>query len=187
MADIRDIRTYRRRTAAKAARPPLALLSAALVAGLAGGTFFSLDAERRIDLLDGSADVAAGIVAVAAQVIEPAHPRFGLCAKGRRADCVIDGDTFVMAGDTIRIADIDAPETHPPRCEAEARLGEAATLRLHALLNEGPVDLEPVDRDRDRYGRALRIVRRDGMSIGERLVAEGLARPWIGRRMPWCA
>ena len=41
-------------------------------------------------------------------------------------------------------------------------------------------------RDQDRYGRKLRIVTRGGESLGEMLVAEGLAREWTGRREPWC-
>ena len=30
------------------------------------------------------------------------------------------------------------------------------------------------------------IVTRDGHSIGDQMVAEGLARTWSGRREPWC-
>lgn len=99
---------------------------------------------------------------------------------------MVDGDTFWIDGRKVRVADIDAPETHPPRCDEEARLGEAATRRLRALLNAGPVTLVSVDRDTDRYGRLLRVVERDGRSLGQVLVAEGLARPWEGRRRPWC-
>ncbi len=113
--------------------------------------------------------------------------RFGMCHSGGGSNCVVDGDTFWMAGEKIRIADIDAPETHPPRCADEAALGARATARLHALLNAGPVALEIDGRDTDRYGRKLRIVTRGGTSLGDMLVAEGLARPWTGRRMPWCA
>ena len=38
----------------------------------------------------------------------------------------------------------------------------------------------------DRYGRQLRVVTRGGRSLGDVLVAEGLARPWEGSRRPWC-
>lgn len=116
----------------------------------------------------------------------PVVARFGLCHSGGGTNCVVDGDTFWIGGAKVRVADIDAPETHPPRCAAEADLGERATLRLQALLNAGPVTLAPADRDTDRYGRLLRIVERDGRSLGEQLVAEGLARRWTGRRLPWC-
>lgn len=112
---------------------------------------------------------------------------FGFCHSGGGTNCVVDGDTFWMAGQKIRIADIDTPETHPPRCAEEARLGAAATERLRQLLNGGPITLAAVDRDTDRYGRKLRIVLRDGHSIGDTLVSEGLARPYAGGRRPWCA
>lgn len=116
----------------------------------------------------------------------PVARRFGFCHSGGGTNCVVDGDTFWIDGERVRIADIDAPETHPPRCPEEARLGDAATQRLQALLNQGPVTLESADRDTDRYGRKLRIVTRDGRSLGDQLVAEGLARQWAGRRRPWC-
>ena len=111
---------------------------------------------------------------------------FGFCHSGGGTDCVVDGDTFWMDGEKIRVADIDAPETHPSRCPEEARLGNAATDRLQALLNAGPVTLAAADRDTDRYGRKLRVVMRGGKSIGAVLVDEGLARPWTGHREPWC-
>jgi len=112
--------------------------------------------------------------------------RFGLCKWGGGTNCVVDGDTFWIDGEKVRVADIDAPETHPSHCAGEARLGDAATLRLQALLNAGPVTLASIDRDTDRYGRKLRIVERDGRSLGAALVAEGLARRWEGHRRPWC-
>jgi endonuclease YncB( thermonuclease family) len=111
---------------------------------------------------------------------------FGLCHTGGGTNCVVDGDTIWMDEVKIRIADIDAPETHPSRCAEEARLGDAATLRLQALLNAGPVRLAAADRDVDRYGRKLRIVMRGNVSLGDVLVREGLARRWTGRREPWC-
>ena len=116
----------------------------------------------------------------------PEQRRFGLCHGGGGGNCVVDGDTFWMNGAKVRIADIDTPETHPPHCAEEARLGEAATDRLRTLLNAGPVTLVSVGRDVDRYGRRLRIIERDGRSLGAVLVAEGLARRWEGRRRPWC-
>jgi endonuclease YncB( thermonuclease family) len=111
---------------------------------------------------------------------------FGLCYSGPGFNCVVDGDTFWANGRKIRVADIDAPETHPSRCPREADLGEKATLRLQELLNQGPVTLETVPPGTDRYGRALRRVTRNGQSLGSVLVSEGLARDWDGYRRPWC-
>ena len=111
---------------------------------------------------------------------------FSLCFIGGGWNCVVDGDTFWNEGVKIRVADIDAPETHPPRCSYEADLGNRATLRFQELLNQGSFTLQSIERDEDRYGRKLRVVVRDGESLGMRLVNEGLARPWTGSRQPWC-
>ena len=109
---------------------------------------------------------------------------FAMCGQPPHRDCVIDGDTFYLGRQSIRIEDIDAPETHPPRCIREADLGSRATARLRSLLNQGPFELQG---DRvDRYDRQLRTITRNGRSLGGVLVSEGLARKWTGRREPWC-
>lgn len=112
---------------------------------------------------------------------------FTLCSDGPRIDCVVDGDTFWLHGEKIRIADINAPETHGAGCQAELALGNRATWRLLALLNAGPFTLEIHGRATDRYGRDLRVVKRNGHSLGGQLVSEGLAEPWRGHRSNWCA
>ena len=99
---------------------------------------------------------------------------------------VIDGDTFRYGGQTIRIADIDTPEVDG-RCAYESDLAARATERMEMLLHEGYFVLEPIARDEDQYGRKLRIVTRGGRSLGDQMVAEGLARTWTGRREPWCS
>jgi endonuclease YncB( thermonuclease family) len=109
-----------------------------------------------------------------------------LCGSGPRQTCVVDGDTFWLNGEKVRIADINAPETEQAACPAERAAGEAAKRRLLVLLNAGPFSLETGERDRDRYGRALRIVTRGGRSLGAQLVSEGHAEPWRGRRSDWC-
>lgn len=111
---------------------------------------------------------------------------FAICGSDRRVNCVVDGDTFWYAGTKIRVADIDTPELSPPRCEAERVKGEAAKARLRALLDAGPFSLVLGPRDEDRYGRKLRRVTRGGVSLGDVLVREGLARPWDGARHGWC-
>ena len=112
---------------------------------------------------------------------------FSICTQSPHDNCVVDGDTFYFQHQSIRIEDIDTPETHEPKCIQEASLGAQATRRLLNLLNEGPFELvQAADRDEDKYGRKLRTVMRDGRSLGQILVAEGLARTWTGRRLPWC-
>lgn len=152
----------------RSALPNLWVLLLAAVVGAAGYYGFSHDGVARPRL-------------------DAKSQRFGTCGYLSRDNCVIDGDTFYLAGDKIRVADIDAPETGGAQCASEAALGARATSRLRELLNQGPFELRGYQsRDQDQYGRKLRIVMRDGRSLGDMLVAEGLARRWTGRRMPWC-
>ncbi|MDE3830282.1 thermonuclease family protein [Sinorhizobium meliloti] len=109
-----------------------------------------------------------------------------LCGSGKRINCVVDGDTFWLRGEKVRIADVDTPEISQPSCESELQRGVAARDRLLVLLNEGPFALVVSGRLVDRNGRKLRIVVRNGRSLGDQLVAEGLARTWDGKRRTWC-
>lgn len=137
-------------------------------------------------LTNASPDALPFVGAAPSAAGDTLSARFGLCHTGGGRDCVVDGDTFWFAGEKYRIADIDTPETHPARCAEEAALGNAATERLRVWLNAGTFSLESADRDTDQYGRKLRIVTRGGASVGDALVAEGLARRWEGYRRPWC-
>jgi micrococcal nuclease len=124
--------------------------------------------------------------AVVASAPEAALVRdFGRCGF-TRFTCVVDGDTFWLDGTKYRIADINTPEVSSPQCAREADLGRRATERLAALLSAGPFTLSSTDRDEDQYGRKLRIVSRNGQSLGQALVAEGLAHEWQGYREGWC-
>ena len=135
-----------------------------------------------------------------ADLIHPAQPQihltatpadkesghFALC-HGPRITCVVDGDTIWYRHEKIRVTDINAPEISEPACDYELDLGEKAADRLVVLLNEGPFSLIPLpDRDTDVYGRKLRQISRGGKSLGEVLVAEGLAERWVGFRRNWC-
>jgi endonuclease YncB( thermonuclease family) len=124
---------------------------------------------------------------------------FSACKWGGGSNCVVDGDTFWIGGEKVRIAGIDAPETHPSRCAYEARLGDEATDKLRALLNSGAVTMTSIEhftqsgtlsegraRDRDKYGRLLRNVQVDGADVGETMVSAGVAREYGHGRRPWC-
>ncbi|WP_345167334.1 hypothetical protein [Sphingomonas daechungensis] len=60
---------------------------------------------------------------------------FRLCHIGGGTNCVVDGDTIWLEGQNIRIADIDAPETHEFDCQEEKALGDRATLRLQEVVS----------------------------------------------------
>jgi micrococcal nuclease len=119
--------------------------------------------------------------------------KFGRCGRTPGNACVVDGDTFRLGKRRIRIIGIDAPETHPPGCAEEARLGEAATVQLQELLNEGPFEMTGrIDDMKDRYGRHLRVITRmrpDGseQSIAEDMQEAGLAKAYLGGfKSAWC-
>ncbi len=157
----------------------LLLRSFAIVAVIAVGALgaFHLKEMGRLD------SMLASFTGPAADTLSAS---FSICGAGARTNCVVDGDTFWHQGEKIRIADIDTPELSPPRCAREKQLGQAAKRRLHALLNAGRFSLNAGWRDEDRYGRKLRTVTRQGRSIGDILVSEGLARRLDGSRHPWC-
>lgn len=100
---------------------------------------------------------------------------------------VIDGDTIRAADVTYRVVNIDTPEVGGnARCDAERQAGRAATARTRALIQSARrVETRETGRT-DRYGRTIAFVLVDGHDLGETLIAEGLARPWRGRREPWC-
>ena len=102
---------------------------------------------------------------------------------------VIDGDTIEdMTSDiTYRLVNIDTPETGSrARCPAERELRVRASREGRSLMRSaGDIELRPTGRV-DRYGRTIALVLIDGRDLGETLIAEGLARPWRGRREPWC-
>lgn len=131
--------------------------------------------------------LSGGPAATTAAVgIDANRASFGICFGPDRYSCVVDGDTIWFEGRKIRIADINTPEISSPGCASEERLGQRAKMRLQALLNQGSFSLEYIDRDQDKYGRDLRIITRDGQSLGDILVAEGLAERWQGYRRNWC-
>jgi micrococcal nuclease len=114
--------------------------------------------------------------------------RFALCSRAIRTNCVVDGDTIHYQGVIIRIEDIDAPETHGPKCESERARGMRATYRMLELVNAGPFEIvQKGRRDTDKYGRKLRTLERNGRSLGDILIVEGLARRWDGARHGWCS
>lgn len=92
----------------------------------------------------------------------------------------IDGDTVTIRGETIRIANIDAPEIGQAKCDAEHRLAMVAKRRLQDLLSSGRIEVHvggpESGRKVDRYNRTLATITVDGQDVGDILVAEGLAR-----------
>ncbi len=94
-----------------------------------------------------------------------------------------DGDTFRA---TFRIANIDAPEIEG-KCDAERKLAIQARDFTRTWLAKGKTVIrQDPNRGVDQFGRILVLVERDGDDLGLALIARGLARPWDGKRHPWC-
>lgn len=118
---------------------------------------------------------------------ERVSTQFTLCRGRGGPACVVDGDTFRLGDRSIRITGIDAPELASPRCAKEAALARRSTDRLLALLNGGTFDMVAHRLQRqDRHGRDLMILERNGESIGDQLMSEGLAHRYIGSKRSWC-
>ena len=66
----------------------------------------------------------------------------------------------------------------------EADLAILATHKLRDLLSDIEWRLARIGID--PYGRTLATFHTVTSTIGDELIAAGLARKWRGRRMPWC-
>lgn len=98
---------------------------------------------------------------------------------------MIDGDTVEIAGEVIRIENIDTPERGGrAECDAERMLAEVASATLEELLGESVPEIERMGRD--RFGRTLARLSVGGQDVGEALIERDQAVPWAGRRHNWC-
>lgn len=86
---------------------------------------------------------------------------------------------------TVRIRGLDTPEVKG-RCARERELArEARRTVVDALREATAIEFRRVGRD--KYFRLLAEVWADGESVGDRLLARGLARPYDGgTKHAWC-
>jgi len=113
----------------------------------------------------------------AAAVFLLAMPLLTSCwPQGEKAWRVIDGDTFDLAGERIRLFGIDAPE-RGQSCGPFA-CGTAATDTLAAILSAQPVRCTRIDTD--RYGRTVSRCRAGRLDVNREMVRGGLV--WAYRR-----
>lgn len=90
-----------------------------------------------------------------------------------------DGDTITVnmngAEETVRFIGVDTPETHHPERPVEC-YGREATIYTKQLIGSQKVRLQadPLDTNRDRYGRLLRYVYLpDNTLVQQKLLTEG--------------
>lgn len=100
----------------------------------------------------------------------------------------IDGDTLRDGDDRYRVENIDAPERGArAECPEERALAEAASVYVSEWIARARrVEAHPTGR-RDRYGRVVARIDLDGVDLGERLIARGLAQRWRGRKADFCS
>lgn len=98
----------------------------------------------------------------------------------------VDGDTIKvdMNGtvETLRFIGVDTPETHDPR-KAVQCFGVAAAAFTKNLIGTNNVRLEsdPLDTNRDRYGRLLRyIYLPDGRLVNAEIIKQGYGFAYTG-------
>jgi|ERR1700730_5539905 endonuclease YncB( thermonuclease family) len=117
---------------------------------------------------------------------------------------VIDGDTIRVfhKSPNVRLVGFNAPETRRAQCEAERELGARATRRVRDLVRDGNLDFEFVacacsfgteGMPSCNYGRRCGTLKANGRDVGEILVAERLAVPFVcgptrcpPTPKPWC-
>lgn len=112
---------------------------------------------------------------------------FYFCGTSGLDNCVVDGGTFWFHKQQIRLADVSAPRTESAACPQERSKGFAAKVRLRDLLNAGPFELiDWPNKNEDGAGRQLRVVMRNGSSVGQQLVKEGVVHRVTEASKPWC-
>ena len=103
-----------------------------------------------------------------------------VCANVSGPIRVVDGDTFEIGGDRVRLFGIDAPEIGQP-----CILDSGTTIDCGAWVDDQVTELYEgktatcIGRERDRYDRLIATCDVDGADMGRTLVAEGFARAFL--------
>src|SRR3546814_8565008 len=99
--------------------------------------------ERAREMLDRAGAMAervrveAGASGTPAPAGTPMAARsFGLCFTGGGENCVVDGDTFWIDGEKVRVADIDAPERSAEHTSDLQSLTRITTVVFRLLKNK---------------------------------------------------
>lgn len=123
--------------------------------------------------------VCAASVGLALIVASPVSPgrATGLPTMLSGHARVVDGDTFVVSGERVRLYAVDAPEMAQVCVGTGGRFkcGVAARERALDVVAEVGDVLDCAVERRDRYGRLVGVCRAGGIDVAGVLVDEGLA------------
>jgi len=106
--------------------------------------------------------------------------RFMLCEALPHQTCVWSGDSFYLRGRMIRLADAVSPARYTSECPKASQLSWRSALRLRDLLNAGTFEIATAGESE------LAVVSRNGQSLGETMIAEGLAEKRTPAQPSWC-
>lgn len=106
-------------------------------------------------------------------LVGPQTPSWGASDRyAYTAVAILDGDTFVASDGNVkfrvRIVAMDAPEKGQP-------YADAAKVRIQQLLQGKVIQIQPVGKGYDLYGRVLGQVWVEGQDAARLLIEEGLA------------
>ena len=124
-------------------------------------------------------------------------------AVSRSDIVVVDSHTLAIRGERIRLLDFDSPELGAhAHCAIERMLAARSVSRLRQIINTGEeIDLQIVECSCPsgtegtfacNWGRACGYLTVDRRDIGDILVSENLAHPYVcsryscPKRQPWC-
>jgi len=90
----------------------------------------------------------------------------------------VDGDTIAVnmngSVETIRMIGVDTPETHKPNTPVQCFGNEAASYTKQLIgQNKVRLQADPLDTNRDRYGRLLRYVYLPNGTLAENKLISG--------------
>lgn len=115
------------------------------------------------------------------------HGKFTLCGKGRAANCVIDGDTVMLANKKVRLRDFNAPELDG-ECAKENELARQSRTALLEWLNRADLLMDGgEDPPFDRYGRELRTAKRPVKDRGDDYLSDHMIKLKLAQETGWDA
>lgn len=93
---------------------------------------------------------------------------------------IVDGDTLVVAKTSIRLEEIDAPETDQVCLDSSGKRWKCGIAARNALADHiANREVTCADKGHDRYGRTLALCSVGGENLNAWIVSQGLALAYV--------